>query len=140
MTKKHQVNLAQIQLLVLDVDGVLTDGSLIINPDGSESKTFNTLDGHGIRLWQRAGLKTALLSGRDSAPTQQRAEQLDIEYCLQGCRDKLPALKKLAKELKQKCGTGGTLKDGVIEIQGDHRDVLIDLLKAKGWTVKRSGG
>jgi len=50
------------------------------------------------------------------------------------------ALKKLAKELKQKCGTGGTLKDGVIEIQGDHRDVLIELLKAKGWTVKRSGG
>ena len=49
-------------------------------------------------------------------------------------------LKKLAKELKQKCGTGGTLKDSVIEIQGDHRDVLIEILKAKGWTVKRSGG
>ena len=49
-------------------------------------------------------------------------------------------LKLLAKELKQKCGTGGTLKDGVIEIQGDHRDTLIELLKAKGWPVKRSGG
>lgn len=49
-------------------------------------------------------------------------------------------LKKLAKELKQKCGTGGTLKDGVIEIQGDHRDALVELLEAKGWTVKRSGG
>ncbi|MGK2945117.1 MAG: translation initiation factor Sui1 [Desulfuromonadales bacterium] len=49
-------------------------------------------------------------------------------------------LKNLASELKQKCGTGGTLKNGVIEIQGDHRDVLIELLKAKGWTVKRSGG
>jgi len=49
-------------------------------------------------------------------------------------------LKKLAKELKQKCGTGGTLKDGVIEIQGDHRDSLIEMLKARGWTVKRSGG
>ena len=54
----------------------------------------------------------------------------------------LPAdeLKKLAKELKQKCGTGGTLKDGVIEIQGDHRDALVEMLKARGWTVKRSGG
>ena len=49
-------------------------------------------------------------------------------------------LKKLAKELKQKCGTGGTLKDGVIEIQGDHRDALIEMLKARGWMVKRSGG
>jgi len=49
-------------------------------------------------------------------------------------------LKKLAKELKQKCGTGGTVKDGVIEIQGDHREALIDLLKAKGWAAKRSGG
>jgi translation initiation factor 1 len=49
-------------------------------------------------------------------------------------------LKLLAKELKQKCGTGGTLKDGVIEIQGDHRDSLVELLKAKGWPVKRSGG
>ena len=49
-------------------------------------------------------------------------------------------LKLLAKELKQKCGTGGTLKDGVIEIQGDHRDILIELLKAKGWPVKKAGG
>ena len=49
-------------------------------------------------------------------------------------------LKQLARELKQKCGTGGTLKDGVIEIQGDHRDTLIELLQAKGWPVKRAGG
>ena len=54
----------------------------------------------------------------------------------------LPAdeVKTLAKELKQKCGTGGTLKNGVIEIQGDHRELIIELLKAKGWRVKRSGG
>lgn len=54
----------------------------------------------------------------------------------------LPAeeLKELARELKQKCGCGGTLKDGVIEIQGDHRDLLVGLLKERGWTVKRSGG
>lgn len=49
-------------------------------------------------------------------------------------------LKQLAQELKKKCGTGGTLKDGVIEIQGDHRDLLVELLKARGWKVKLSGG
>ena len=49
-------------------------------------------------------------------------------------------LKVLAKELKTRCGSGGTLKAGVIEIQGDHRDLLLELLRAKGWTVKRSGG
>lgn len=49
-------------------------------------------------------------------------------------------LKKLAKSLKQKCGTGGTIKDGVIEIQGDHRELLLVELQNKGWTVKKAGG
>jgi len=49
-------------------------------------------------------------------------------------------LKSLAKTLKQKCGTGGTIKNGVIEIQGDHRDLLFDLLSEKGWQVKKAGG
>ena len=91
--------LADIQLLILDVDGVLTDGGLVINPDGSESKIFNTLDGHGMRMWQRAGLKIAFLSGRLSQPTRYRAEQLDVDHCIQDCHNKLPAVKQLLAEL-----------------------------------------
>ena len=49
-------------------------------------------------------------------------------------------LKTYAKQLKAKCGTGGTVKDGVVEIQGDHRDILVPLLEQNGWTVKRAGG
>ena len=85
-------------MLVLDVDGVLTDGTLIINADGSESKFFNTLDGHGIRMWQRAGLKIAFLSGRLSEPTKRRAEQLEVDYCLQDCHNKLDWLGKLLEQ------------------------------------------
>jgi len=93
-----KTDLSDIQLLVLDVDGVLTDGRLIIHADGSESKLFNTLDGHGIRMWGRAGLKTALLSGRVSEPVERRSEQLEIDYCIQNAHDKMPVLHKLLEE------------------------------------------
>ena len=98
MTKKPKANLADIQLLVMDVDGVLTDGTVIINGDGSEGKSFNLLDGLGIRLWRRAGLKVALLSGRFSEATKRRAEELEVDYCLQDCFEKLPVLKKLLEQ------------------------------------------
>jgi 3-deoxy-D-manno-octulosonate 8-phosphate phosphatase (KDO 8-P phosphatase) len=92
-------HLVDIQMLILDVDGVLTDGTLILNADGSESKCFSTLDGHGIKMWQRAGLKVALLSGRASEPTQRRAEQLQIEYVFENCHHKLPVLEEFLKRL-----------------------------------------
>lgn len=98
MPKKPKTNLADIQLLVMDVDGVLTDGTVEIHGDGSESKSFNLLDGHGLRMWQRAGGKTAFLSGRFSQATKHRAEQLEVDFCLQDCFEKLPILKKLLEE------------------------------------------
>lgn len=98
-SKMKNMDLAEIKMLALDVDGVLTDGTLIINADGSESKFFNSLDGHGIKMWQRAGLKVALISGRTSAPTERRAEQLQIEYVFQDCHDKLPVVEQLADQL-----------------------------------------
>ena len=58
-------DLGKIKMLVMDVDGVLTDGRIVLNSDGSESKNFSVLDGHGIRMWHRAGLKTVILPKRN---------------------------------------------------------------------------
>ncbi len=99
MEKKLIANLAAIEMLVLDVDGVLTDGRIITHHDGSESKCFHVLDGHGIRLWLRAGLKMAWLSGRNSVATSCRAQELQVPYVLQDCHQKLPALQKLLEEV-----------------------------------------
>jgi 3-deoxy-D-manno-octulosonate 8-phosphate phosphatase (KDO 8-P phosphatase) len=99
MNPKVKPDLKAIELLVLDVDGVLTDGRVFIHSDGGESKGFNILDGHGIRMWQRAGLKVALLSGRASAATTRRAQELEIPHVLQDCKAKLPALQQLLAEL-----------------------------------------
>jgi len=92
-------NLADIEMLAMDVDGVLTDGTLVINADGGERKLFISMDGQGIRKRQRAGLKVALISGRTSEPTQRRAEQLQIEYVFQDCHNKLPVFEKLLEQL-----------------------------------------
>jgi 3-deoxy-D-manno-octulosonate 8-phosphate phosphatase (KDO 8-P phosphatase) len=98
MRKKSGTNFADIKLLVMDVDGVLTDGTVMINSDGNEGKLFNLQDGHGIRMWQRAGLKVAFLSGRFSQATELRAKQLEIDYCVQDCFEKLPEFKKLLEK------------------------------------------
>ncbi len=95
----EKVNLANIEMLVMDVDGVLTDGTLVIHADGGESKHFNSLDGHGIRMWKRAGLDVALISGRASEPTARRAEQLQIEHVFQDCHDKLPVFETLLDQI-----------------------------------------
>ncbi|MDD5460008.1 MAG: HAD hydrolase family protein [Phycisphaerae bacterium] len=108
---------AKIELLVLDVDGVLTDGSIIVNSDGTESKTFNTHDGHAIRMWQRAGFKAAFLSGRDSVPTKVRADQLEIEYVFQNCHYKMPVLEKLVEELGLSAEQVAYVGDDMMDIQ-----------------------
>jgi 3-deoxy-D-manno-octulosonate 8-phosphate phosphatase (KDO 8-P phosphatase) len=112
------IDLTQIQLLALDVDGVLTDGALVINADGSETKFFNSLDGHGIKMWQRAGLKVALISGRASTPTEHRAEQLKIEYVFQNCHNKLPVAEKLLEQL-------GLLPENMAFIGDDLTDMPV---------------
>lgn len=122
------INLADIEMLVMDVDGVLTDGTLVINGDGTESKSFNSLDGHGIRMWQRIGLKVALISGRASEPTKLRAEQLQIEYVFQDCHNKLPVFKELLDQV-------GLSPDKVAYIGDDLTDLPVIRHAGFGVTV-----
>ena len=83
--------LARVQLLLLDVDGVLTDGGVTWTNDGVEQKTFSIRDGLGIRLWQQAGGRTGIITGRSSRVVQLRAEELGIGIVRQGIGDKLEA-------------------------------------------------
>ena len=83
----------------MDVDGVLTDGTVRIAADGTESKSFSILDGMGIVRLNRAGIAVAWISGRPSGATTRRAEELKVPHLIQGRTDKLAALQELAGRL-----------------------------------------
>ena len=88
-----------VELLILDVDGVLTSGTLLLSDDGERTKLFHVQDGYAIKSWQRAGGRIALLSGRDSGPVRHRAEELNIEHLRLGQGDKLVGYEELLTEL-----------------------------------------
>lgn len=89
----------RVRLLVLDVDGVLTDGRLYVAASGEEFKVFHVRDGAGIVALQRAGIAVAIISGRDSAAVSHRADELGIRHVRQGVADKAAALRSLLGEL-----------------------------------------
>jgi len=116
MAQTNKTDLKQIKLLAMDVDGVLTDGTITICSDGSESKSFHLLDGHGIKMWQRAGLKTAMISGRQSAVTQKRAEELKIEFLYQPCQQKLLCFEKLLADTGLEAKNIAYIGDDLLDI------------------------
>ncbi len=88
-----------IKLIVLDVDGCLTDGKIIYTNNGDEIKAFNVKDGLAIKSWMRLGFHTAIITGRKSAIVKRRADELGINHLFQGVKDKLSVLKELAQNL-----------------------------------------
>ena len=137
-----------IKMLVLDVDGVLTDGTILVDSRGRESKSFSIIDGHGIKMWKRAGLKIALLSGRACATTKHQAKELAVDFCLNGRRDKLKGLKELIKMSKTPAGqiayVGDDLPDlPVIQCAGFSAAVanaVDEIKRAADYVTKRKGG
>lgn len=110
-----QERASKIRLAIFDVDGVLTDGRLYFMPDGTEFKSFNTLDGHGIKMLIASGVETAIISGRSSPLVERRAANLGIQHLIQGREDKLTALAELREivpvELEQIAFLGDDLPD-----------------------------
>jgi len=88
-----------IKLVIFDVDGVLTDGSIIIGDDGEEYKAFHSRDGHGMKLIQYTGVQIAIITGRTSKVVEHRMKSLGINHLYQGQKVKLPAFEELIERL-----------------------------------------
>ena len=88
-----------VRMIVFDVDGVLTDGSLFYGDDGQEYKAFNSRDGHGIKMLRASGVETAIITGRSSQVVQFRARNLGIVHLFQGADDKLDAFERLLADV-----------------------------------------
>ncbi len=107
---------AKIKLLILDVDGVMTDGSLYMDNHGEEYKAFNSKDGHGIRMLQECGVEAAILTGRKSKLVEHRSKDLNIKYVLQGYRDKRPAYTELKNAVELADEEIAYIGDDVIDL------------------------
>ena len=143
-----QQQMRQIQLLAMDVDGVLTDGRMWLDQHGNELKTFHVHDGQGISLAHRAGLQTAWISGRESAAVRRRAAELGVTWLYEKISAKAPVI----RELMQKTGLP---PEAVAYIGDDWIDVPVfrcvglsiavasappDVQACATWVTRRAGG
>lgn len=123
--------LARIELLLLDVDGVLTDGRIIYDNQGNELKAFDVKDGHGLKMLQRAGIQVGIITGRSSVVVEKRAAELGINILYQGALRKLDPYEKILKS----CG----LADQQVAYVGD--DIVdLPLLRRVGFSVTVADG
>ena len=107
---------AQIKLVVFDVDGVLTDGSLFVGDDGQEYKAFHSRDGLGMKMLQRAGVEIGIITARTSNVVVHRMENLGIEHVYQGKLDKLPAFEELTAKLGLSFEQTAYVGDDVVDL------------------------
>jgi 3-deoxy-D-manno-octulosonate 8-phosphate phosphatase (KDO 8-P phosphatase) len=115
IAEKLRIKAARVRFLVLDVDGVLTDGRIIMDHEGREIKAFDVRDGHGVKLLRHAGIEVALLTGRNSPVVQKRADDLGIRWVRQGVNDKVAAYQEIASSVgvtdEETCFVGDDLVD-----------------------------
>ncbi|NPV03240.1 MAG: HAD hydrolase family protein [Syntrophaceae bacterium] len=116
----------KVSVLILDVDGVLTDGGIVIGDDGQETKSFHVRDGHGLKMIQRAGIEVMFLTGRKSRVVEHRARELGVRKVYQGALDKLAVFEEILH--------AGGLTPGQVAYMGD--DVVdLPVLRRAGFSV-----
>jgi 3-deoxy-D-manno-octulosonate 8-phosphate phosphatase (KDO 8-P phosphatase) len=106
----------KIRMIILDVDGVLTDGSIILDNNGNEYKRFNVRDGHGVRMLIRAGIKAAIITGRRSEVVDRRAEELGITEVHQGVFNKVSVYEKILSKYNLKDEEVAFMGDDIVDI------------------------
>ncbi|VFR36841.1 3-deoxy-D-manno-octulosonate 8-phosphate phosphatase [plant metagenome] len=137
-----------VRLMVFDVDGVLTDGSLWYGENGEALKRFNVLDGHGLRLLGESGVIVALMTGRQGPIVDRRAAELGISHVLQGVRDKGTALTELAQRHNVLLDQTGYMGDDLIDLPAMQRARFAAsvpgapayVAQAAHWVASRPGG
>jgi 3-deoxy-D-manno-octulosonate 8-phosphate phosphatase (KDO 8-P phosphatase) len=117
MIKKNiKEKLKAIKILILDVDGVMTDGRIIMDNEGREIKNFNVRDGHGIKILQRFGIKVAILTGRQSKVVEHRAKDLEIDDVYQKVFNKKEIFQKILKKHKLSADAAAFMGDDIVDI------------------------
>jgi 3-deoxy-D-manno-octulosonate 8-phosphate phosphatase (KDO 8-P phosphatase) len=116
-SQKELIKIAgKIKLLILDVDGVLTDGSIILDNKNNEFKMFHVRDGHGIKMLIQSGIQVALITGRYSQIVRRRAQELGIKEIFQNCHDKTKAYRQLAQKYALHDSEIAYIGDDIVDI------------------------
>jgi 3-deoxy-D-manno-octulosonate 8-phosphate phosphatase (KDO 8-P phosphatase) len=141
-------DLSRIRLLLLDVDGVMTDGRIIYDSRGGEAKAFDVKDGHGLKLVQRAGIQVGIITGRQSAVVERRAAELGIELVYQGAKEKLPPFREILQRLALTPEEVAYAGDDIVDLPIMRRvgfpvtvaDAVDEVKAAAHMVTRRAGG
>jgi 3-deoxy-D-manno-octulosonate 8-phosphate phosphatase (KDO 8-P phosphatase) len=148
MEKNIKEELKKIKLLILDVDGVMTDGRIIMDSEGHEIKNFDVRDGHGIKLLQRYGIKVAILTGRQSKVVEYRAKDLEIKDVYQKVFNKKEVFEKILMKHKLSADEVAYMGDDIVDIPVLKRvgfsaavaDAVDVVKKSVDYITKNTGG
>jgi len=148
MKKSLREKLQHIKILIMDVDGVMTDGRIIINDDGRETKNFDVRDGHGIKLVQRYGIEVALLTGRQSEVVKHRANELGITEVHQKIFNKKEVFTEILQKNNLNASQAAFIGDDIIDIpvlkeagfSATVADAIDIVKKTVDYVTKNKGG